>query len=315
MPPEQQTVPITQMPVSSAPQTQVSQIGYAGFWLRFLALALDTLIITVIIAIPIKIIIVIAGISLGEDPAHLSTGFTFFETGLGLLQIALSYFYFIVLTNRNQATIGKRLLGLRVVAEGGAPLSVGKIAFRETIGKLISALILFIGYLMAAFTGKKQALHDKMVGSVVISNPAERKTWAFVTSIVLVVLYFLLVVIAILGILASVTLVSLNVARNKTIDVTVKSDLSNIRTQAEYIYYSTGNNSGFSKVCEDPTVTQTMAHAESFVKEKGTCNANRTAYATYFPLKNPTAPYAGFCVDSTGAARESGDLGSSTVCP
>ena len=42
---------------------------------------------------------------------------------------------------------------------------------------------------MVTFTSKKQGLHDKMVGNIVIPNRAERKTWAFVVSIIIATVY------------------------------------------------------------------------------------------------------------------------------
>ncbi|KKW06565.1 MAG: RDD domain-containing protein [Parcubacteria group bacterium GW2011_GWA2_49_16] len=281
------------------PQAQVPQIGYAGFWLRFLAYTLDSLIIFVIIGIPINIIA-----SIVDSRSIL------FAVGITLLHIVLMYTYFIFLTNKNQATIGKKLLGLRVVSEEGTPLSLGKIAFRETIGKLISAVILFIGYLMVAFTSKKQGLHDKMVGSVVLSNPAERKTWAFVVSIILSAV---LPIIAIIGILAAITLASLSSAREYATDAIIKSNLISIQAQAEVVYYA--NNKSYGTMLADPIIKEALKKAIATARANPTGNVTTDAYAVYLPLKNPTAPNTGWCVDSTGASRASVDPGMATVCP
>lgn len=301
MPPEQQTQVQNQTQAFNIPQQQVSQVGYAGFWMRYLALNLDSLIISFIIGLPIGMVTTIVN------------GTSVFTGVMSLLQIVLTYTYFIFLTNKNQATIGKKLLGLYVVSEDGTKLSLGKIAFRETIGKFISFIILCIGYLMVAFTAKKQGLHDKMVGSVVLSNRAERKTWAFVISIIFAVVVPLLIAVAIAGILSSVVLVSLNTARQKGADASIKANISTTRALAE-IAYDRDNNS-YEKICTDASIFQKLKETESMSGLKSTCNASVSAYAIYSPLKMSTAPATGWCVDSTGVSRESVDPGIATVCP
>lgn len=170
-------------------------------------------------------------------------------------------------------------------------------------------IILFVGYLMVAFIAKKQGLHDKMVGSVVLSNPAERKTWAFVVSIIFATI---LPVIAIIGILASVTLVSLNTARERATDATVKISLVEISAQANIVYM---NNNNYGTLLADPIIAEALKKAATAVQANPTGNINATAYAIYLPLKKPTAPNTGWCVDSTGASRESVDPKTATVCP
>lgn len=301
MPPEQQTQVQNQPQTFNIPQQPVSQVGYAGFWMRYLALNLDSLITSIIISLPLNIVATVVGASTG------------FKTALFVLQVVLIYTYFIYLTNKNQATIGKRLLGLRVVSEDGTKLSLGKIAFRETIGKFISFIILCIGYLMVAFTAKKQGLHDKMVGSIVLYNRAERKTWAFVVSIMFAVVAPILIAVAIVGIMSAVTLASLNVAREKGADATVKASLAEVRAQAEISYDM--NNNSYSAIFTDPGIKSSLQRAATTAKANPVGHANATSYAIYMPLKNPTPPATGWCIDSTGVARESVDPGTATVCP
>ncbi|MEN8252263.1 MAG: RDD family protein [Patescibacteria group bacterium] len=59
-------------------------------------------------------------------------------------------------------------IGAKVYAENGEKLTLGKIVLRETVGKLISSVIFYIGYIIAGFTSKKQSLHDIMAHSVVV---------------------------------------------------------------------------------------------------------------------------------------------------
>ena len=66
-----------------------------------------------------------------------------------------------------QATLGKMMLGLRVTDLHGKRISIGR-AVGRYFAKILSAVILCIGFIMAAFTQKKQALHDLIAGTLVV---------------------------------------------------------------------------------------------------------------------------------------------------
>lgn len=72
-------------------------------------------------------------------------------------------------SSKYQATVGKLAMGIHVTDTNGSRLTFLK-AFLRHIGKILSGWILFIGYLMAAFTDKKQALHDYLAGSIVVKK-------------------------------------------------------------------------------------------------------------------------------------------------
>ena len=137
----------------------------------------------------------------------------------------------------------------------------------------------------------------------------------------------LLVVIAIIGILASVVLASLNTARNKGADAAIKSNLANIRAQAEIVYdgnncYADGiaSSSGCSTTAFGPAACAATADtlfAEPTVQTAWTAartasggtsglaacasTASQTAWAIAVPLKTAGK---GHCVDSTGVSKE-----------
>jgi len=116
----------------------------------------------------------------------------------------------------------------------------------------------------------------------------------------------LLVVIAIIGILASVVLASLNSARDKGTDAANKSNLNNIRAQAEIVYDDDGD---YDSVCIDGKV------AEAVAASGATCNDATTGWAASVALIS-TASTSYYCVDSNGSAVENGSaLGSATQCP
>lgn len=133
---------------------------YAGFWVRAVALAIDT----VILAVPIGIF----WFKFWPDPDDLSFQHVF---PAALVIAALKILYFAGLwASPMQATIGQELCRLRVVRERDDP----RISFLRALGRLfgmiLSSLILGIGYIMAAFTERKRALHDMIAGTCVVKQ-------------------------------------------------------------------------------------------------------------------------------------------------
>jgi len=81
----------------------------------------------------------------------------------------LTWFYFAGLESMAGATLGKMVLGLSVTDEQGNNISFLRATGRY-FAKIISALILCIGYIMVAWDGRKQGLHDKIAGTLVVKN-------------------------------------------------------------------------------------------------------------------------------------------------
>ena len=82
-----------------------------------------------------------------------------------LISAVLKWLYYALLESSSwQATVGKKALGLEVTDLEGRRISFGR-ATGGFFGKIISAMILYIGFIMAGFTEKKQALHDMMAGT------------------------------------------------------------------------------------------------------------------------------------------------------
>jgi len=69
-----------------------------------------------------------------------------------------------------QATPGKRALRLYVTDLNGRPITFARASLRH-FAKMISSLTLMVGYLLAGFTQKKQALHDIVAGCLVLRRP------------------------------------------------------------------------------------------------------------------------------------------------
>jgi uncharacterized RDD family membrane protein YckC len=162
-----------------------SHLVYAGFWLRFVAYLIDSLIVlgvTLIVAFAIAMVFIMLGGALGmvlkpTDSANSSEVnpvalllVVFIEALIGGVEIVLFWLYFAKLeSGPKQATLGKRLLGLRVTDFAGERISFGR-ATGRTFAKFVSALPLEIGFMMAGWTERKQALHDMIAGTLVVRN-------------------------------------------------------------------------------------------------------------------------------------------------
>ncbi len=163
-------------PVASAiPPGYVARptVAYAGFWLRFVALIIDIIILGIagsILTFPFAVSMGGGMFMHGRPPMRPEEWIGFFS-GLWrviLIRMVLQWLYYAFLESSAwQGTIGKKALGLEVTDLAGQRISFARATGRH-FAKIISSLILFIGYLMAGFTEKKQALHDMIAGCLVI---------------------------------------------------------------------------------------------------------------------------------------------------
>lgn len=150
-------------------------VRFAGFWYRTLAYLIDSLIGGVGLFFAIQALAVALGLSVAGNVTHQGAGAAGAALGsllgfmLGLLSSSL--YYTILESSKWQATIGKRLLGLRVTDEAGARIGFGRANGRYW-SKTLSALILGVGFLMVGFTTKKQGLHDMIAGTLVLRGHA-----------------------------------------------------------------------------------------------------------------------------------------------
>ncbi|MCE0521754.1 MAG: RDD family protein [Methylacidiphilales bacterium] len=152
---------------------------YAGFWLRVAAYLVDY----IILHVPMTIIAMVIGGIYGFDFARshpgeklgflnsdgtLNGSFITLEAGTSTVALIVGWLYFSLQESSfAQATLGKRVIGLKVTDEQGQRIGFGR-ATGRFFGKIISGLILCIGYMMAGFTERKQALHDMLAGTLVV---------------------------------------------------------------------------------------------------------------------------------------------------
>ena len=127
-------------------------MNYGGFWIRFLAYLVDSLIVTVGF-VGIMLLLGAMGLELA---------------GAEIIFLVLSILYWALMhSSPRQATIGKELCGLKVGGPNGERLSLPRALGREA-AKIISSLTLLIGFIIAAFTRNKQALHDFVASTYVV---------------------------------------------------------------------------------------------------------------------------------------------------
>ena len=160
-------------------EQDTKQVEYAGFWWRFLAYLIDSIIISFvswIIFIPVFAIFGISIYSLQEaglnpdDAKFMLLPMVGFITTISMLGTVMQWLYFALMeSSKYQGTVGKLALKIKVTGYEG-----GKISFARATGryfaKIISSMILLIGYIMAGFTEKKQALHDILASCYVIKE-------------------------------------------------------------------------------------------------------------------------------------------------
>lgn len=137
-------------------------LNFAGFWLRFWATILDS-------------IVLLAVSYLLFDPLRKIFGvekdlYSFVD----LLETIAGFVYYIVLTVKYGQTLGKMAAGIQVIHQEGEALTWGKVTYREIVGKIVSCLVLFIGYLAVAFDPKKRAWHDRMAKTYVVKRKSQK---------------------------------------------------------------------------------------------------------------------------------------------
>jgi uncharacterized RDD family membrane protein YckC len=157
---------------AAAPAAAGPAVHYAGFWLRFVAFIIDAIVLGVVGAV-ITVPFVAGdfrGIWMGRPRMSPEEFFPLIGTFIrvALLRGVINWLYYALFESSTwQATLGKKALGLEVTDLEGRRIGFGR-ATGRFFGKIISGAILMIGFIMAGFTEKKQALHDIMAGCLVI---------------------------------------------------------------------------------------------------------------------------------------------------
>lgn len=148
-------------------QTERYRPKFAGFWTRFWAYVIDLLVVSSISGIFIKPVFRVLDINI-SNPSFL----LFSPYKVTLLIVFLAYFA--IMTKIAGQTVGKMIIGIKVVRHDGTKLTWGTILFREVIGRFISKL-LTLPYLLVVFMPKKEALHDLFADTYVVHEQSFEK--------------------------------------------------------------------------------------------------------------------------------------------
>lgn len=137
----------------------------AGFWVRFWAYLIDLIVVASVTSIIVKPVFLLMG-------ADTSTGSWY--APYAIVTAVVFYSYFVLMTKFFGQTVGKMIMGLRVISLKDDKLTWGTLLFREWVGRFISTTILPL-YWIVGFTRLKQGVHDFVADTTVIHENSYRK--------------------------------------------------------------------------------------------------------------------------------------------
>lgn len=169
------------MSTTTATPPVTTSASYASFGARFGAMLIDYVIICIVQFLVIAPIMTFLGFGIASQVD--SSGNISEEQAIGMAATiatavmsaiffiyAIAILYFAIMeSSKLQASVGKLAVGIKVTDLNGDRVSFGK-ALLRSIGKIISGMIMYIGYIMAAFTEKKQGLHDMIASTLVLKK-------------------------------------------------------------------------------------------------------------------------------------------------
>lgn len=144
--------------------TSVTGFIYKGFWIRLVADWLDAIILGIIFQ-AVNMLLTFRTAQNVTDPLSMLSIFSISFSIKFLMNIT----YYVFFNGKYGATPGKMAIGAKIVNTDGSPISYTK-AFARFFAEMLSAFILMIGYIMAAFDSQKRALHDRICGTLVIKK-------------------------------------------------------------------------------------------------------------------------------------------------
>ncbi len=146
-------------PVWDARPAGGGAVAYGGFWIRFVAYVIDAILLSLVFWAVAAVV--------GVNPMDIENA-SGFNPMLNLTSLVVGWLYFALMESSERgATVGKMAMGLRVVTNDGQRLSFPNATGRY-FAKIVSAVILCIGFIMIAFTDRKRGLHDMIASTLVI---------------------------------------------------------------------------------------------------------------------------------------------------
>lgn len=244
------------------------EIVYAGFWRRFAALFLDQIILGAAFygLLVIGVIAMAVGNTGSGQPSDgpmPAFGATIWLIWIAYLIVAWAY-YALQHSSKHQATVGKRLLGIKLVDSEGQRIGRGNATLRW-LSSALSYLTLYIGFLMAAFTDRKRALHDMIADTLVVDR------WAYTkyperqqrepSGCLIVVIIAAVIVPFVLAILAAIAIPAYQ-------DYVVRANIKSALVSADPVKLAVGGYYAETGTCPangDGLIAQPGYYADQFV--------------------------------------------------
>lgn len=168
---EQNTV--VSQPQQTVPVANATGNNYAGVLIRWVAIIIDGILIGMVgfvISLVFLIPSIIAGAAAGSSSSSqgLSAVGGIFNFLGWIVQLVVTYGYYVYFTGKDGQTIGKKAMKIKVVRADGLPMNMSTALIREVPGKIVDVLALGLGYLWAIWDKDKQTFHDKIANTFVV---------------------------------------------------------------------------------------------------------------------------------------------------
>lgn len=164
----QQELKVQEKPQYDVKIVEEFALKYAGFWTRFWAYLIDLIVLGSISRLLVYPIFRLVGGDIGANewyaPITIITSVFFFA-------------YFVLMTRFFGQTVGKMIVGIKVVPVKGQSLNWSTVIFRELVGRFFSTALpfLIVLYFLVGFTPKKQGVHDFIADTTVVHEGSYMK--------------------------------------------------------------------------------------------------------------------------------------------
>lgn len=149
-----------------------ADMHFAGFWIRFVAVLIDSVILFIVNSL-LQLLFTLAGAGLSQGSSgaadDVPAGFIVVFLVFMFVSIAINFGYQTYPVAKYGGTPGKLVLGLKIVRPTGENITMLR-AFARIFAQMLSGIIFYIGYIMAAFDDEKRALHDRICDTRVIKT-------------------------------------------------------------------------------------------------------------------------------------------------
>ncbi|MBA3051721.1 RDD family protein [bacterium] len=218
----------------------------AGFWIRAIALFFDSIILTIAGGLIGAVLGFLLALAVGDVSGFMPL--------FNLVGFVIGAAYYICMHGSYGQTLGKMLIGIKVIKINDEPLSYGTALLRY-IGRILNIITLFIGYIIVAFNRKKRGMHDFIAGTKVI-YVKKSPVWAMVLGILF------LAIVPLVGILAAVAIPKFASLTRKANEAACKGQLGALRSSLSIYYGDTEGTWPARLEAVTPTYLQEIPNAK-----------------------------------------------------